>query len=248
MIHPLAAHFGSAADTYELGRPEYPPHVAARLGDELGLDPGARVLDVGAGTGKLTRALLAAGYDVTAVEPSAEMRKRLAGSSPGARIVDAAAERLPFGRGEFAAALAADAFHWFDAEAALAEFQRVLIPRGAVALVNALPDWSSFEAGRAIATLIGEVRPEHPFFDGPGPADALRAAGAWGEPREVVVEATVPGDAERLVAYVGSISFVAGFDPPERARLLDAVAEAASGGGVPPELPFRFRACIGRLA
>ena len=68
-LHPLADRFASVAEEYERGRPEYPPGVVGALTAELGLGPGAAVLDLAAGTGKLTRALLAAGLDVIAVEP-----------------------------------------------------------------------------------------------------------------------------------------------------------------------------------
>ena len=68
-LHPLAEQFASIADVYERGRPEYTPAVVGVLAAELGLAPGAPVLDLAAGTGKLTRALVAAGLGVVAVEP-----------------------------------------------------------------------------------------------------------------------------------------------------------------------------------
>ena len=77
-LHPLADRFASVADEYELGRPEYPPGVVGALAAELGLKAGATVLDLAAGTGKLSRALLAAGLDVVAVEPQQALRERLA--------------------------------------------------------------------------------------------------------------------------------------------------------------------------
>src|SRR5262249_50379019 len=87
-LHPLAEQFGSVADAYERGRPEYPPAVAGALAAELQLAPGARVLDLGAGTGKLARALLAAGLDVIAVEPQAELRALLAENVGRERALD----------------------------------------------------------------------------------------------------------------------------------------------------------------
>ena len=78
-LHPLAAQFASVADVYERGRPEYAPAVVGALAAELGISPGVPVLDPAAGTGKLTRPLLAAGLDVVAVEPQAPLRR---GSPP----------------------------------------------------------------------------------------------------------------------------------------------------------------------
>src|ERR1700676_5785715 len=76
-LHPLAEHFASVAGAYERGRPEYAPAVVGALVAELAIPPHARVLDLGAGTGKLSRALLAAELDVLAAEPQAPLRERL---------------------------------------------------------------------------------------------------------------------------------------------------------------------------
>ena len=78
-LHPLADRFASVAEEYERGRPEYPPGVVGALTAELGLGPGAAVLDLAAGTGKLTRALLAAGLDVIAVEPQEALARATRG-------------------------------------------------------------------------------------------------------------------------------------------------------------------------
>src|SRR6186997_2357884 len=88
ILHPLAAEFASVADAYERGRPEYAPAVVGALAAELGVAPGAPVLDLAAGTGKLTRSLLAAGLDVVAVEPQAPMRERLAATVGSERVRD----------------------------------------------------------------------------------------------------------------------------------------------------------------
>ena len=93
--HELASQFASVADAYERGRPEYAPAVVGALGAELGLVTGARVLDLAAGTGKLTRALLAGGLDVVAVEPLAAMRERLAAAIGAERVREGLAEAIP---------------------------------------------------------------------------------------------------------------------------------------------------------
>src|SRR5207245_9548830 len=87
-LHPLAEHFGSVAEVYEHGRPEYAPAVAGALAAELGLAAGSPVLDLGAGTGKLTRALLGAGLDVVAVEPQPQLRGLPAANGGEQRALD----------------------------------------------------------------------------------------------------------------------------------------------------------------
>jgi SAM-dependent methyltransferase len=120
----LARSFGQVADVYDRGRPGWP---AAAIEWTLGPEP-LDVLDLGAGTGKLTAALLAAGHRVTALEPSAEMRAVLVERSPAATAIEGRAEEIPLADGCVDAVVAGSAFHWFDREPALAEVARVLRP------------------------------------------------------------------------------------------------------------------------
>ena len=127
----LAGYARSAA-AYERGRPGYPPAAVDFLAARLRLGPGRTVVDLAAGTGKLTRPLLATGAQVVAVEPVAEMRAAL---PAGARAVDGTAEAMPLSAGSADAVAVAQAFHWFDGDAALAEIHRVLRPGCSLALV-----------------------------------------------------------------------------------------------------------------
>jgi ubiquinone/menaquinone biosynthesis C-methylase UbiE len=121
---------------YELGRPGYPDAAVDVLTDQLGLRTGATVVDVAAGTGKLTRLLIRTGARVVAVEPMPGMRAQLARHAPGARLVAARAELLPLPSGSADAVTVAQAFHWFDATRASHELHRVLRPGGHLALVT----------------------------------------------------------------------------------------------------------------
>ncbi len=118
--------FGAAAVTYERARPSYPDEAIDWL-----LPPGARrVLDLGAGTGKLTRGLRDRGLDVVAVEPSAGMRDQLARVLPGVRALAGTAERIPLAGHAVDAVLVAQAWHWVDPARAVPEAARVLAAGG----------------------------------------------------------------------------------------------------------------------
>jgi len=116
---------------YERGRPSYPRDAVRRAG----LPRGSTVLEVGAGTGKLTRLLVDEFSRVVAVEPDPRMRSRFAVVCAGALLVAGVAEALPVGDASVDAVFVAEAFHWFDHRTAVAEFARVLRPRGALVLM-----------------------------------------------------------------------------------------------------------------
>lgn len=131
----LARSFDAAADVYERGRPGYPDDAVAWL-----VGDARRVLDLGAGTGQLTRSLVARGLDVVAVEPLENMRAHLTRAVPGAEVRAGTAEEIPAGDGEFDAVVAGQAWQWFDAKAASAEARGVLRPGGVLAVVWNLRD------------------------------------------------------------------------------------------------------------
>lgn len=222
--------FGAAAEEYERGRPGWPPAAVAAVTAGLGLTSAATVLDLAAGTGKLTRLLAARFARVIAVEPLAPMRRVLAEQLPGVEVRDGTAEQLPVGEAEVDAVFVAEAFHWFDGARALAEAARVLRPGGGIALLWNRP--------------AGPLEPELP----PGAREAIRAAIAAGGPpggehlrhgqwREAFVGSAFepPHEAEAvheqvrdgasLIANVMSISSIAGLPAAERERLRARLTE-----------------------
>jgi SAM-dependent methyltransferase len=247
-LHPLAAQFASVADAYERGRPEYAPAVVGAMAAELELAPGAPVLDLAAGTGKLTRALVAFGLDVTAVEPTAEMRERLATSVGAERVRDGLAEAIPLEDGSVDAVTVADGFHWFEPAPALAEIRRVLRPGSGLAILTTIPDWSTGSWADELGTRLGERRPEHPYFDGPSWRDSVRAAGGWTDPREIRVTASQPTSPEQIVAYVGSMSWVAAMPEDERTEWLDEAARIVAAGETADEMAVQVILGLARLA
>lgn len=126
-----AASFGAVAGAYERGRPGYPDDAVLWLAG----DPSRNVVDLGAGTGKLTRSLVALGHRVTAVEPLPEMLGELRAAVPDAVALAGSAESIPLDSGSADVVTCAQAFHWFDHGPALAEIARVLRPDGRLALV-----------------------------------------------------------------------------------------------------------------
>jgi SAM-dependent methyltransferase len=132
-----ATSFALVADAYERGRPGYPDEAVRWLTGEVPCD----VVDLGAGTGKLTRSLVALGHRVTAIEPLPEMLELLPAAAPGAFAILGNAEVIPLPDTFADVVTCAQSFHWFDLEVALPEIARVLRPNGRLALVwNARDD------------------------------------------------------------------------------------------------------------
>jgi SAM-dependent methyltransferase len=226
VIHPAAAvGFARSAQAYERGRPGYPDAAVDRLAARL---PGRDVVDLAAGTGKLTRALVARGLRVVAVEPVAEMRAAIA---PPARALDGTAEAIPLPDASADGVTVAQAFHWFAGERALAEIHRVLRPGGVLALI-----WNrrrmEDEPHRRLEELIARHRVDVPEMRGDWRA-AFAGTGRFGPLED---EPTVPNaqvlDADALADRIGSTSFVATLPDARRVPLLDAVRALAVDGPV----------------
>jgi SAM-dependent methyltransferase len=245
-LHPLARQFASVADAYERGRPEYAPAVIGAIAAELGIRPGDRVLDLAAGTGKLTRALVAYGFGVVAVEPLEPLRAVLADKVGAARVRDGVAEQIPLEDGSLAAVMIADAFHWFDRPRALSEIRRVLARGGGLALLNTVPDWSGASWARELGTLVAGTRPEHPHFDGRPWQEFVREAGGFAEPWELRVTTYGPADPEQVLAHMASMSWIAALAEPERVDVLTRMRAIVTGGETPPQFPLHVELGLSR--
>lgn len=150
-----AAAWSADASTYERVRPGWPAAALDWLCADL--TAGAPVLDLAAGTGKLTRALVARGFAVTAVEPLPGMRAQLERVAPV--VLDGVAEAIPCDDGAFAMVFVAEAFHWFDAAAAVAEMRRVA-PRAG--LLWNLERWDAEPWSDGLEAVLGPGRGHHP--------------------------------------------------------------------------------------
>jgi SAM-dependent methyltransferase len=233
-LHPAAAGgFARSADAYERGRPDYPSAAIDWLVERLGLGPGRTVVDLAAGTGKLSRPLAASGAEVVAVEPVAEMRAAI---GPGVRALAGVAEAIPLPDASADAVTVGQAFHWFDAEAALVEIWRVLRPAGTLALV-----WNTRVVGHPVQQAVDELLAPHrtgvPLHQEGRWRAPLERSPLFGEVEERAFENVQRVDADGLTDRVASISFVAMLGADERASLLARVRELVGDEAI--ALPYR---------
>jgi SAM-dependent methyltransferase len=243
-IHEAAAKgFALATEAYEQGRPGYPPKVVALLARHLHLGPGRIVLDVAAGTGKLTALLVGTGAEVLAVEPVDEMRAVLERALPGVRALPGTAEAIPLPGGAVDAVTVGQAFHWFRGDEALAEIHRVLRPGGGLGLV-----WNARDESVAWVGRLTEIMEPH---RGDAPTHRF---GAWQPAFERTVLFGRLGHAtlkhvhrltpDGVVARVASVSFVASLPELERERVLTEArnvlaTDPETRGRGEVELPYR---------
>ena len=245
-VHPAAARgYASTADLYDRARPGYPEDAVGAIVDRLDLRPGRTVLELGAGTGKLTTLLVPTGARIVALEPVPGMRTKLAaalGGAPGVEIVDGTAEAIPLPAGSVDAVVAAQAFHWFDAIRALSEVHRVLRPGGRFVLAWNRRDESVpwvRALGDRIRTLAGD---EPQVWDDRWRASLRRCA--LFEPWDsVLFRQTQVLTREGVLDRVASVSFVAAAEPSAQAEVLASVDallrdDPATAGRDTIDLPY----------
>lgn len=225
-----ARSFGVVADAYERARPGYPDEAVRWLAGVAPRD----VVDLGAGTGKLTRSLVALGHRVTAVEPLEEMLAHLRTTVPAAVAVAGSAEAIPLDDASADVVAVAQAFHWFDHPVALREITRVLRPEGRLALVwNTRDDRKPWVA--RLSAAIGSETVES--RDATEPVDA---SGLFGPVERATFDHAQRLDREGLRDLVLSRSYCATRTRAERAPVLAEVErlfdEHGEGGSI--ELPY----------
>jgi SAM-dependent methyltransferase len=235
-VNPVAsAGFGKLAATYERGRPSYPDDAVALLARELGIGPGRRVLDLAAGTGKLTRLLVALGADVVALEPVDGMRAQLMENVAGIEVLDGIAEAVPLDDASVDVVMVAQAFHWFDAPAALAEMARVLRPGGGVGLMWNERDESVSWVNELSQIIHWNVR--KPYDTEIDWCATLDRSERFTPARHAHFGYVQLLDADTLVERVQSTSYLAAMTDAERApyeaRVRALVADFSSPFGLP---------------
>lgn len=236
-----AAGFGAGAGAYERGRPGYADDLVAWLVDRLGLGPGHTLVDLAAGTGKLTRQLLATGADVIGVEPVEAMRDQFQVACPGTPVLDGTAEVIPLPDASADAVTVAQAFHWFDPAPALAEIARILRPGGHLGIVFYERDTRERWVSRLSKLIRWDERAKWrvPYTVEVDWATVLAEHGPQFGPVErfdTVYRQEL--DAETLVARVLSTSYIARLPSEERDALARGVRELAEPLGPTFVLPY----------
>ncbi len=238
--------FSQGSDLYERARPGYSQDAVGHLLRTLGIGPASRVVDIAAGTGKLTRALVAAGAAVVASEPSASMRATFAAVLPGTPQVGATAEQLPFADDSFDAITVAQAFHWFDAPVVLGECARVLRPGGGLGLV-----WNERDESDPVVaelTRISKWDVHQPYPTGMDFGTLIAASGAFGPVTRTQFRFTQHLDREAFVEQVASRSYIAVLPDNRRRAILDEVAGLAGRFDEPIPLPYIADTFCARVA
>lgn len=218
-IHQVAAEgFAAGAANYVAGRPEYPPAIEKWLTQDLRLSSAATALDLGAGTGKFSRSLLATGARVIAVEPVPAMLDQLTRQYPEIEAKSGSAERIPLPDISVDAVVCAQSFHWFATREALHEIHRVLKPGGSFGLVWNVRD----DRVEWVAALTPIMKP----FEGDAPRyhsqkwRSLFPADGFSPLREQRFSNRHTGPPEQvIVERILSVSFIAALPPDERERV-----------------------------
>jgi SAM-dependent methyltransferase len=234
-----AGFFGTVAEVYERGRPSYPPEAVAWLVPEHARS----VVDLGAGTGKLTRALRAPGRVVVAVEPSVGMREQLSQVLPNVRVVEGKGELIPLPDLSVDTLVCAQAWHWVDSEQAVPEIARVLRPGGRLSLVWNVRDvsvpWVA-ELERILRDYAAATLEDR---------QVERVGALFGSVERRDFRWSCPMTAGAAMDMVASLSYVITMEPATREQLLGRV-RALLDAKRPMEMPYVaecYRAELGLL-
>jgi ubiquinone/menaquinone biosynthesis C-methylase UbiE len=246
--------FDRVSEEYERTRPSYPPGLL----DLLPLGADAAVLDLAAGTGKLTRVLTQRYREVTAVEPLGNMRAMLERVVPGVRALEGTAERIPLDDASVDAVFAAQAFHWFDKPAALAEMARIVRPGGGAALFWNVRDEerSPFVADyhrlleRYGGAAEGKYLQAGRASGRSSTREALEAADGFGAPELHELHHELPATANGFIGMAFTASYIRALDPQAqdrfRAETLGLLARHGHRGDEPFAVPYRIDLWIAR--
>jgi SAM-dependent methyltransferase len=248
-VPPEAIHraarvgFQAGAEQYERGRPEYPEEAVRALVEHLRITPGTTVLDLAAGTGKLTRQLAPLGPRLVAVEPVEAMRATLARLLPAAWVLAGKAEAIPLAAGSVDAAVVAQAFHWFDRDAALRELHRVLRPVGRLGIIYNVRD-ESVALMAAFTRVFESHRGDTPTHETGAWRGSFSRSALFAPLEKVSVRHEHRLDPDGVVDRVLSISFIAMLPAEEQDKVAEEVRailerDPSTRGRTEVVLPYR---------
>lgn len=230
---PAIAGFTDGA-RYDAARPDYPAEALDWIVDGLGLSESSRVLDLAAGTGIMTRQLRGRVASVVAVEPSTGMREVLRSALPDVQVLVGTAEAIPLDDASVDAVVVAQAFHWFEPAAALAEIHRVLVPAGGLALI-----WNERDESVAWVDALSRAMRwdvERPY----SAADfaPVIAAGPFRDVEHARFAHHQTLTCEGLYRRVETTSYLATMSDEERRPVMEAVARVVEALDEPITLPY----------
>ncbi len=251
--------FGRVAELYDRWRPSYPPPAIDAVLEYGGLTPGARILEVGAGTGKATELLAARGLAVLAIEPSSDMarlaRDRCAGH-PAVEVVEAEFEDwVPSERRQ--ALVSAAAWHWIDPAVRLSRAHATLVPNGTLAAIWSFPDWEQCAAReslrRAYRSAAPTLAPDFPMHPDSEPTRLtgdweaeIDADGSFAEPLTLTFSWRRSYATDEYVGLLQTHQDHILLSDADRAVLLDAIARSIDHDGGAIELPLVTYVCLAR--
>ena len=224
-IHEAAARgFEAAVERYQRGRPSYPDDAVSYLVRELGIAEGRDVLELGAGTGKFTELIALTGARITATEPVAGMREALGKNCPTVTVIDGTAEKIPVPDASADAVVAAQAFHWFDGDRALAEIHRALRPDGRLGMIwnarDEASDWSE-----KLTAIFDRLSGDGPRYRDMRWREAFERTDLFGPLHHQVAYHVHELPPEAFLDRVLSVSYVASAPEDERDRVIADVNE-----------------------
>jgi SAM-dependent methyltransferase len=228
---PTGLRFGEVAAVYERGRPDYPAAAVSWLL----ADAPARVVDLGAGTGKLTRALVGRAPSVIAVEPDPGMRRVLADHLPGVRVLDGTGEHLPLPDGCADAVVVGQAWHWVDPARAVPEVARVLRAGGTLGLV-----WNDRDERDPWVAALSDLLEEYGTSPDAGYQPIVGAPFGVLETSEW--EWTNPVTVDTVIDMITSRSYVIALAEARRSELVGRLRDLAAGAADPVTglVPVRY--------
>ncbi|MBK1840254.1 methyltransferase domain-containing protein [Azospirillum sp. YIM B02556] len=217
-VHHSSSGYETGAKAYVKGRPSYPAEAAVWLRDVLGVGPGRKVLEIGAGTGKFTAVLKQCGGEITAVEPVVGMREQLVPAFPDIIVLAGTAESIPLPDGSVDAVVCAQAFHWFATAAALQKMRRVLKPGGTLGLIWNVRD-ESVPWVAALTAITDPREGDTPRYRTGDWRRVFPAPGFEAIDERNVRHAHVGSPEDVIVKRTMSVSFIAALPPDQQAEV-----------------------------